>query len=155
MTTTTTSPAPEAGAPTVEGGRAMTNQECRSWLMRHGEGRLGYLSGRGPRSVVIAYALNGRAIMMRIPDYNEMAQYVPGRSVTLDVTGFATEDAIERVQVTGQAAVCETIGAGDLIGLPDEGWPEDLSTVTVSVPLEDIQGQVVPASDRIDAPTCL
>ena len=154
MTTATTIRAPRATSRTTTRSRAMTAEECRSWLTSHGEGRLGYLSGRGPRNVVIPYALSGHAIVMRIPDFNEMAQCVPGQQVTLDVTGFASDDAIERVEVTGQASVCESGPVVDLSGLPDDGWPDDLRTTVVRVPMEKISGQVVSAQSYPEASTC-
>jgi hypothetical protein len=151
MSTATTTLARRATSPATARSRAMTTEECRSWLTSHVEGRLGYLSGRGPRHVVIAYALDGQAILMRIPDYNEMAHYVPGRWVTLDVTGFTADDAIEQVRVTGHASVCDDTDAGNLSRLPDQGWPDDLSTVLVSVPLQMMSGQVVRTQRQVEA----
>ena len=58
--------------------RPLTTGECRRWLQEHHEGRLGYLSGRGPRSVVVSYAVADDEILMRVPDYNDIAQYAPG-----------------------------------------------------------------------------
>ena len=41
--------------------------DCRSWLGQHHQGHLGYLSGRGARSVVVTYALVGDHICYRSP----------------------------------------------------------------------------------------
>ena len=37
--------------------RRLSRGECRAWLAQHDEGRLGYRTGRGPRSLVIRYAV--------------------------------------------------------------------------------------------------
>jgi hypothetical protein len=124
--------------------RALTADECRSWLNTHGEGRLGYLSGRGERNVVVAYAVNhGDEIVLRVPAYNEITQYVPGRQVTLEVTGLPEDGMVERVLVTGHASVRPDIPVAVLSQLPNEHWPDELTNVVVSVPLEKVDGQVV------------
>jgi hypothetical protein len=122
----------------------LTAEECRSWLTTHGEGRLGYLSGRGERNVVVAYAVNDDdGIVLRVPAFNEIAQYVPGRRVTLEVAGRADGDLREYVTVTGRAAVRPNIPAAVLHRLPDEQWPDELSNIVVSVPLEKVDGLVL------------
>lgn len=130
----------------------MTETECRSWLTTHGEGRLGYLSGRGQRQVVVPYALAADALVVRIPAYNEIAQYVPGRLVTLDVTGRAGDDMVEEVEVTGHAYVGQEPSATVLHRLPNEHWPDSLSHVVLTVVPEKVSGHVVEVHG---APTCL
>ena len=99
---------------TAEDQRALTATECRRWIQQHHEGRLGYLSGCGPRSVVVSYAVTGDEILMRVPDYNGIAQYAPGSQVTLAVDGLVepaspSKPEIEEVSVTGIAAHAEDV----------------------------------------------
>ncbi len=80
--------------------RRLSPPECRAWLSEHHEGRLGYLSGRGPRSVVVCYAMAGDRIMLRLPDYNDIVHYAPGSEISLAVDGTGTTHR-ETVNVTG------------------------------------------------------
>ncbi len=144
MPTASTSTAPRAASSLPTTSRTLTDDECRSWLSMHGEARLGYRSGRGQRNVVVAYAVDGDEVLVRVPEYNEITQYVPGRRVTLDVIDRAG-DKVERVVVTGQASVRTSTPATVLSLLPDEQWPEDLGNVVVSVPLAEVDGRVVRA----------
>jgi hypothetical protein len=69
--------------------RALSRDECRSWLAHHRFGRLGFMSGRGRRSVAVSYALRSDTVVVRVGDYNDIARYAPDAQVTLDVDGFA------------------------------------------------------------------
>jgi hypothetical protein len=142
MTTASTPTAPRAASSLTTTSRALTADECRSWLTTHGEARLGYLSGRGRRNVIVAYAVTGDTIVVRVPHYNEITQCVPDRQVTLDVTTRAG-DTVEQVTVTGRASIRKRTPATVLNLLPDEHWPTDLSNVVVSVPLDQVDGRVV------------
>ncbi len=118
--------------------RALSAPECRSWLSHHREGRLGYLSGRGPRSVVVSYALSGDQIMVRVPDYNDIVHYAPGAEVTLEVDG-PTDSIRETVSVTGTAALAgpqARVGDGAL----EDVWPDGIQTSVVCVPMTRVQG---------------
>ena len=122
--------------------RRLSASECRRWVEQHHEGRLGYLSGRGPRSVVVSYTVVGDQIRVRVPDYNDIAQYAPGARVTLAVDRSAEDtSAIEEVSVTG------TAGQGDRndrapggIAPLDESWPAAVKTSVVTLPLEEMEG---------------
>ena len=127
---------------TADDQRALTATECRHWIQQHHEGRLGYLSGCGPRSVVVSYAVTGDEILMRVPDYNDIAQYAPGARVTLAVDRSAEDtSAIEEVSVTGTAGQGDRNdpGPGGLAPL-DESWPAAVKTSVVTLPLEEMKG---------------
>ena len=84
--------------------RQLTERECRTWLSSHREGRLGYVTGRGPRAVVVNYAVTDEQIVLRLPDYSEITQYALGEEVTLQVDGLAPSiGASEIVTVRGRA----------------------------------------------------
>ena len=67
--------------------RRLSVHECKAWICSHHEGRFGYQSGRGHRSVVVSYAVAGDQILVRLPDYNDIVHYAPGSEVSLDVDG--------------------------------------------------------------------
>ena len=146
--TTDTDIAPSRTSPPAGSARRLTTEECRSWLTAHGEGRLGYESGRGPRQVVVSYAVSDDANVLRVPAFNEIAQYAPGRRVTLDVSGPEGPDEIEHVKVTGRASVVAEAPAAVLDKLPDEHWPADLSDVTVRLQTEEIDGHTTGITHR-------
>ena len=89
--------------------RKLSAGECRAVLASHHEGRLGYQSGRGPRSVVVSYAITEDAIMMRLPDYNDAVHYAPGAEVRLEVDGLVPA-GMDEVLVTGTAVVDDERG---------------------------------------------
>ncbi len=126
--------------------RPLTTSECRHWLQEHHEGRLGYLSGRGPRSVVVSYAVAGDEILMRVPDYNDIAQYAPGTQVTLAVDGEFEPtplggSAIEEVSVTGTAAHADQAPQPPVDTVRfHESWPTGIKISVVSLPLTRMSG---------------
>jgi nitroimidazol reductase NimA-like FMN-containing flavoprotein (pyridoxamine 5'-phosphate oxidase superfamily) len=121
--------------------RRLTPHECKAWLCSHHEGRLGYRSGKGPRSVVVSYAVAEDKIVLRLPDYNDIVHYAPGSEVSLDVDGGTPAAHRETVVVTGRAAIAEN----DQEPLIDqtallEQWPPDVSTQVICVPLTAVEG---------------
>ena len=63
-------------------------------------GTVGYLTGRGPRAVVVNYAVTDDQVVFRLPEYNEICQYAPGREITLNVSCVCASTRTE-VVVTG------------------------------------------------------
>jgi hypothetical protein len=126
--------------------RPLTAGECRRWLQQHHEGRLGYLSGRGPRSVVVSYAVADDQILLQVPDYNDIAQYAPGAQVTLAVDGVVEPTSpsapeIDEVSVTGIAAQADESHQPPLDTVQfDESWPNGIKTSIVSLPLTELTG---------------
>ena len=121
--------------------RRLSPHECKAWLCSHHEGRLGYRSGKGPRSVVVSYAVAGDQILVRLPDYNDIVHYAPGCEVSLDVDGGTPAAHRETVVVTGKAALAES-GQKPLIDQTafQEEWPADVPTSIICVPLTAIEG---------------
>ena len=85
--------------------------ECHAWLSSHDVGRLSYLSGRGPRSVVVLYELADDEIVMRLPDYHDAAHYAPGAEVRLDVEGVGNAGR-NAVRVAGRAVLAGRASLG-------------------------------------------
>jgi len=119
----------------------------RRWLGQHHEGTLSYMSGCGPRSVMITYALVGEEILLQVPDYNEIAHYAPGAQVSFAVaddveppTAEQPEPAIREVRVTATAEL-ESDGRSHppVAALFDEAWPDGIMTSIVTLPLTDLQ----------------
>lgn len=120
--------------------RRLSRRECEDWLTSHGEGRLAYTSGRGPRSVVVSYSMAGEQIVVRLPDYNDIVQYAPGSEVTFEVEGQTeTVPARETVSVSGTAELADPDQAFAGVDFA-ESWPEGVATSLVYLPLTAIEG---------------
>jgi hypothetical protein len=123
----------------------------RTWLRDHREGRLGYETGRGPRAVVVLYAVAHGEILMRLPDYNDIVHYAPGEQVTLEVPGPVTPAGdLATVTVTGTAHLVgsEQIGI-ECDAVFTEPWPAGVSTTIIGLPMEDVRLDEPPApTDR-------
>lgn len=127
--------------PFESGGRRLSRTECQDWLTSHREGRLGYSSGCGPRSVVVSYAVADEQIMLRLPEYNDIVNYAPGAEITLDVDEEQTETrpGHETVSVSGTA---ERANSDDDLGGVEfpESWPDGVGTTVVRLPLTAVEG---------------
>lgn len=121
--------------------RRLSPHECKAWLGSHHEGRLGYRSGKGPRSVVVSYAVAEDQILLRLPAYNNIVQYAPGSEVSLDVDGGTPAAHRETVVVTGKAALAGNRQEPliDQTAFLEE-WPPDVQTSVICVPVTAIEG---------------
>jgi hypothetical protein len=121
--------------------RRLSSGECRDWLVSHREGRLGYLTGRGPRSVVVNYAIADEHIMFRLPDYNDIVHYAPGERVTLEVDGVhAPVGDFETVMVTGEARLAGQHTPAVPESQFEEQWPAGVSTTVICLPMTEVKG---------------
>jgi len=122
--------------------RALSADECRSWLENHRCGQLGFMSGRGRRSVAVCYAVRPDAVVLRVGDYNDIAHYAPDAHVTLEVDGFAPYSngvtEFETVTVAGRATRARPNDAPDGSGC--EVWPDGVATTVISIPIASING---------------
>jgi hypothetical protein len=121
--------------------RRLSPHECKAWVGSHHEGRLGYQSGRGHRSVVVFYAVAGDQILVRLPDYNDIVHYAPGAEISLAVEGGTPAAHRETVTVTGTAELAENTQR-PLIGQAafEEDWPSDVRTSVICLPLNTVEG---------------
>jgi hypothetical protein len=106
---------------------------------------LGYIGGRGPRSVVITYAMTDDQILFLVPAYNEITQYVPGRQVTLQVAGESSGPAprhYDTVSVTGTANL-SWLEQAPLVRRTKfaELWPPAVSTSVICLPMAELEGR--------------
>jgi len=127
--------------------RRLSGTECRSWLGERSRGRLGHQTGRGPRAVVVSYAVTDDQVVFRLPEYNQICQYAPGREITLNVTSVCANTRTE-VVVTGIGFVADH--QADLFGSVElvEEWPPDISTHLICLDLAVVEGtQRVRSSD--------
>ena len=127
--------------------RGMSARECCTWLRQHHEGRLSYLSGRGPQSVVVSYVVAGDQILLQIPEYNEIARYAPGAEVTLVVDRMVEPTSaiqpgvtIDVVSVTGTAALVTGANPPPAAGGFGESWPAGIKISLLSLPLTQVHG---------------
>ncbi len=121
--------------------RRLSARECRAWLASHREGRLGYQTGRGPRSVVVRYAITDEQIMFRLPDYNDIVHYVPGERVTLEVEGLhAAVGDFDTVLVTGEARLAAHHASVVQATQFEEHWPAGVATSVICLPMTEVEG---------------
>ena len=135
---------PDSGETNVEDTRGMSYNECRTWLDHHSEGQLGYIGGRGPRSVVVSYAVTDDQILFLVPAYNEITQYVPGKHVTFQVAGESSGPApryYDAVSVTGTANL-PRLEQAPIVARTNfvERWPSDVSTSVICLPMAELEG---------------
>jgi hypothetical protein len=127
--------------------RRMSASESCTWLRQHHEGRLSYLSGRGPQSIVVSYVVAGDEILLQIPEYNEITQYAPGAEVTLAVDGEVERTSaiqpavtIDVVSVTGTAALAAGANPPPAAGGFGESWPAGIKVSLLTLPLTQVHG---------------
>ena len=134
----------DSGETEVDDTRDMSYGECRTWLDHHSEGQLEYVGGRGPRSVVVSYAVTDDQILFLVPAYNEITQYVPGRQVTFQVAGESSGPAPwhhDTVSVTGTAspprlAQARIVRKTNFVEL----WPPHVTTSVICLPMAELKG---------------
>jgi hypothetical protein len=128
----------------IDGTRAMSYGECCIWLDHHSEGQLAYIGGRGPRSVVVSYAVTDDQILFLVPAYNEITQYVPGKEVTFQVAGESSGPVprhYETVSVTGTANFSR-LAQASIVRRTNfvERWPPDMTTSVICLPMAELEG---------------
>ena len=107
----------------------------RDLLLRRQEGRLSYTSGRGHQTVVVTYTIRDGHVVIRVPEYSEIAWYAPGTEVTLTVDGDdAHPDAVQLRRIAA-AGRCHT-QASDLDPRA-EHWPEGIHVTVISLSLAE------------------
>ena len=142
----------DSGETEVDDTRDMSYGECRIWLDHHSQGQLGYVGGRGPRSVVVSYSVTDDQILFLVPAYNEITQYVPGKQVTFQVAGESSGPAPrhhDTVSVTGTAnpprlAQAPIVRKTNFVEL----WPPHVTTSVICLPMAELIGserQLTPA----------
>jgi nitroimidazol reductase NimA-like FMN-containing flavoprotein (pyridoxamine 5'-phosphate oxidase superfamily) len=134
----------DSGEGNVDATRGMSYGECRVWLDHHSEGVLGYIGGRGPRSIVVTYAVTDDQILFLVPAYNEVTQYVPGKQVTLQVAGESSGAArwhYDTVSVTGTANL-PRVEQTPIVRRTNfvELWPPGVSTSVICLPMAELEG---------------
>ena len=80
--------------------RQRVSRKDRRRLSRHRDGHLHYQTGRGPRCLAVTYTIAGDYVLLRLPEYNDVSHYAPGRPVVLEVP-----DCDQDLQVEGVAQV--------------------------------------------------
>ena len=135
---------PDGRETNVDDTRAMSCGECRIWLDHHSEGQLGYIGGRGPRSVVVSYAVTDDQILFLVPAYNEITQYVPGKQVTFQVAGESSGPApryYDTVSVTGTANL-PRLAQAPIVRRTNfvELWPPHMTTSVICLPMAELEG---------------
>jgi hypothetical protein len=128
--------------------RLCSDARCRRYLRTSTEGRLSYSTGRGPVTLVVPYILSGLgSLLIPVAPFNEARQYVPGRQVTLEVSGSSPEFDHWVVRVTGIASQKLILGTDDAAScrrLAEDGPPVPLldsgELAVLELPLTHVRG---------------
>lgn len=125
--------------------RPLDPTTCRKILASEQEGRLGYHTGRGRRAVPVHFNVGGDFIVFHAAAYNEIAQYVPGNEVSLELTHRPTPGSEGwEIRVVG---VAESLDADpdDVADATPEVWPQGVSSLSLRIPVTDISGSELSA----------
>ena len=138
----------DSGETNVDVALGMSYGECRIWLDHHSEGELRYSGGRGPRSVVVTYAVTDNQILFLVPAYNEITQYVPGKQVTFQVSGESSGPVprhYDTVRVTGTANL-PRLAQAPIVRKTNfvELWPPHMTTSVICLPMAQLEGSERP-----------
>jgi len=135
----------------AERQRQLSPDECQAWLIRHHEGRLGYLTGRGPRRLAVRYATSGDDILFRLSDYNDAVHYAPEEQVSLVVDGRSSTGGFKTVTVVGTARLGgeDATSEADDVQL-DEPWPPGVVTRVIRLPITNVSGVVTVSTAAAD-----
>lgn len=116
---------------------AAQRSQSLALLRHHQEGRLGYPSGRGPRAVVVTYAVTAAGdIAIRVPAYHELGRYADGEWVSFEVDEYVDPHLLETVTIHGTAQV--SADDHDPSG-PPEDWPDCVRTSMVVVSVDEME----------------
>jgi hypothetical protein len=105
----------------------------RHLLLHRQEGRLSYTSGKGHQAVVVAYTSSDGHLVIRVPEYSEIAWYAPGSEVTLTVDGDQTHP--DPVQLRRIAATDRCHQQTSDLDPSAEHWPEGINVTVICLPL--------------------
>ncbi len=105
----------------------------RDLLLRRQEGRLSYMSGRGRQTVVVTYTISDGHLVIRVPEYSEIAWYVPGTDVAFTVDGDQTHP--EAVQLRRVAATRRCHEESSELDPKAEHWPDGIHVTVICLPL--------------------
>ena len=91
--------------------------------------------------MVVSYAVTDDQVVFRLPEYNEIRQYAPGRQITLNVSWVCASSHIRtELVVTGIGFIPEhqasLLAAVDFV----EGWPPGISTQLMCLDLAAVEG---------------
>ena len=126
----------------------------RHLLLRRQQGRLRYTSGKGLQTVVVAYTISDDHIVIRVPEFNEIAWYAPGTEVMLTVDGDRTHPESLQIQRIAATSGCHQ-QTSDL-DPSAEHWPGgiNVTVICLSMTRSDVVGRqfdLVEFSRAIDA----
>lgn len=89
--------------------------------------------------MVVSYAVTDDQVVFRLPEYNEICQYAPGREITLSVSCVGAGTRTE-VVVTGVGFVPEDqVDLAEAVDLVEE-WPPGVSTHLICLDLAVVEG---------------
>lgn len=112
-------------------------------LMRgHQEGRLHFLSGRGPRSVVVPYATTDTAVVIELPAYNDALPYLEGRVVSIEVSDHDPDGHQWSVEISGLSRPTPSDPGDEEVSDVIRQWPSALVSRRFLIPTDHVSGSI-------------
>ena len=96
--------------------RELDEEECWALLGPSGVGRVAYNDSRGPTCMPVAFAIDGRTVLVRVSPYAELAQNLPGTPAAIEV------DELDHERRTGWSVVLR--GVVQAVAIDDLPAPE-------------------------------
>lgn len=108
-------------------------------LATNQEGRLSYQSGRGPRSIVVNYRVGDGGVLMTLPDYNDAAHCIAGRTVTFETAGQSPRRGRWAVTATGTAHRLAGEPSSAAASASSGEWPSWVMTSVFLLAADDLR----------------
>jgi uncharacterized protein len=96
--------------------RELDEEECWALVGQRGVARVAYNDSRGPMCLPVAFAIDGRTVLVRVSPYAELAQHVPGAPAAIEV------DELDHERRTGWSVVMR--GVVQAVAIDDLPAPE-------------------------------
>jgi hypothetical protein len=127
-------------------------QECLRLLRSLTEGSLTYCDGRGVVTLAVTYDVVGHGVVVCVAEFNPAVQYVPGRDVTLVVTGYLGLGSRWVVRLTGSGRRLPST-ASNLARHRRQltQWPPGVPATMLRIPGTRIRGFVEIGQDQLTA----
>ena len=129
--------------------RELDEEECWALLGRRGVGRVAYNDSRGPTCIPVAYAIDGRTVLVRVSPYAGLAQHLPGAPAAIEV------DALDHERRTGWSVVLrgvvEAVATDDLPAPESRPipWPEGQRPLHLQLTPSTVTGRRVLQRDAV------
>jgi uncharacterized protein len=129
--------------------RELDEEECWALVGQRGVARVAYNDSRGPTCMPVAFAIDGRTVLVRVSPYAELAQHLPGAPAAIEV------DELDHESRTGWSVVLRGVVqavANDDLPAPESRpipWPDGQRPLHLRLTPSRVTGRRVMQSDAV------